>query len=174
MSFPGVWSLVKRSAKSKVDRKTFEIPGPAAAGAVPLDQTARQVSEYFKSKNYRVADAGEVITFEGNIAPTTGTASYITFCTFLGLLSLALVLSIQFPAVGNYWYGLSLLSPLAGTYYMSNAGRQETMKVKMVTADDESVTDLIIEGDVEEIDRFRTELQLMEKGMVYVKGILEN
>ena len=28
-------------------------------------------------------------------------------------------------------------------------------KVKMVTEDDDSVTDIIVEGDVEEIDRFR-------------------
>lgn len=43
----------------------------------------------------------------------------------------------------------------------------------MVLADDESSTDVIIQGDDEQIDRLRRELGLMEKGMVYVKGLLE-
>ena len=47
------------------------------------------------------------------------------------------------------------------------------VKVKMVTADDESVTDIILEGDEEELDRFSKELDLMEKGKIKVKGILE-
>ena len=42
----------------------------------------------------------------------------------------------------------------------------------MVTSDDNETTDIIIEGDIEEITRFQKELQLMEKGMIYVKGIL--
>lgn len=43
----------------------------------------------------------------------------------------------------------------------------------MVTSDDESTTDILVEGDKEEIDRLRKELGLNEKGKVYVKGIFE-
>jgi hypothetical protein len=43
----------------------------------------------------------------------------------------------------------------------------------MIVSDDEASTDVIIQGDDEEIDLLRRELQLMEKGMVYVKGLLE-
>jgi hypothetical protein len=35
------------------------------------------------------------------------------FCTFLGMASLALVLSIQFQDLGVNWYYLTLLSPYA-------------------------------------------------------------
>jgi hypothetical protein len=153
LSAPGLWSLVKRSAKSKVGRKTFEVAGPSATEAMPLDELAREVSMFFKRNNYVIADAGEVIVFEGNIAPERGTAAYITFCAAVGLLALA--------------------SPLSGSYYMENAGRKEQMKVKMVTADDDMTTDIIVEGDVEEIERMRRDLNLVEKGMVYVKGVLE-
>ena len=45
--------------------------------------------------------------------------------------------------------------------------------VKIVTEDDESVSDIIVQGGEEEIDRFQKTLDLREKGMVYVKGILE-
>ena len=44
---------------------------------------------------------------------------------------------------------------------------------KMVTSDDDSTVDIIVEGDAEEIERFRRELDLTPKGMVRVKGILE-
>jgi hypothetical protein len=46
-------------------------------------------------------------------------------------------------------------------------------QVKMVTADDEQTTDILVEGDKEEIERMTKELQLMEKGKIYVKGLLE-
>ena len=172
LSAPGLWSLVKRSAKSKIDRKTFEVAGPAAETALPLDELAREISMFFRRNNYVIADAGEVITFEGNIAPERGTAAYITFCVAIGLLCIGLVCSIALPG-GNLWYSLALVSPLAGSYYMDNAGRKEQVKVKMVTSDDDKTTDIIIEGDVEEIERFRRDLNLVEKGKVYVKGILE-
>lgn len=47
------------------------------------------------------------------------------------------------------------------------------MRVKMVTADDQSTTDIVVEGDQEEIERFYKELGLTEKGKIYVKGVLE-
>ena len=105
LSAPGLWSLVKRSAKSKVDRKTFEVAGPAAEAAMPLDELAREISMFFRRNNYVVADAGEVIVFEGNIAPEKGTAAYITFCVAIGLLCIGLVCSIALPGVtcGTPW-----------------------------------------------------------------------
>jgi hypothetical protein len=47
-------------------------------------------------------------------------------------------------------------------------------QVKMVTADDDLVTDIIMEGDTEEVDRIVRELGLREKGKIYVKGLLES
>ena len=78
--------------------------------------------------------------------------------------------SIALPG-GNLWYSLALISPLSGKYYLDNAGRKEKVKVKMV--DNDVTTDVIVEGDAEEIERFRRDLNLCEKGMVRVKGILE-
>lgn len=45
--------------------------------------------------------------------------------------------------------------------------------MKIVVADDETSSEVVVQGDDEQIDRMRRELELMEKGMVYVKGILE-
>lgn len=39
------------------------------------------------------------------------------------------------------------------------ARRQEEVRVKMVTADDDSTTDITVEGDEEELDRMRCVLR---------------
>ncbi|EFJ48049.1 hypothetical protein VOLCADRAFT_109778 [Volvox carteri f. nagariensis] len=173
MSVPGIWSLVKRAPQAAKKRLTFEVPGPAVEGAMPLDDRARQIFRYFKRYNYSVKETGEVITFEGVYAADKGQAAALVFYTFCAMASVALVLSILVPAVGNWWYALTAVSPAAYTYYMQKGTRPEQFKVKMVTADDEKTTDIIVEGDKEEIERFWKELGLVEKGKVYVKGMLE-
>ena len=139
---------------------------------MPLDELAREVSMFFKRNNYVIADAGEVITFEGNIAPERGTAArWSPSAPPSGCCASGWCAPSRQPG-GNAWYALALVSPLSGSYYMENAGRKEQMKVKMVTADDDMTTDIIVEGDVER-ERMRRDLNLVEKGMVYVKGVLE-
>lgn len=141
--------------------------------ALSLDERARSLFAFFKRNNYGVTGTGEVISFEGLIKPERGTAAYITFCAFVGLASGALVLSIAAPAIGDSAYWMTALSPAAGAYYWVNAERKETMKVKIVTSDDELTTDIVIEGDAEEIVRCSRELGLVEKGKIRVKGLLE-
>ena len=63
------------------------------------------------------------------------------------------------------------MSPIAGKYYLDNAERTDQVTVKIVTEDDESISDVIVQGDDEEVERFQKALDLREKGMVYVKGI---
>lgn len=58
-------------------------------------------------------------------------------------------------------------------YYWTRASRKEQIKVKMIVDDEDTSTEVILQGDDEEIDMLRRELGFMEKDMVYVKGILE-
>ena len=164
--------MLTRPASPQIDRKTFATAGPAAPDGKPEDERARALFAFFKRNNYDAEAMGDVISFKGNILPERGTAAYITFCAFIGLGSAALVLSIAQPAIGDAAYWMCDLSPAAGAYYWVNAARQETMKVKMVTSDDDMVTEIIIEGDANEIERCSRELGLVEKGKVFVKGIL--
>lgn len=46
-----------------------------------------------------------------------------------GLASTALVLSIAVPFGGNWWYAMTLLSPLAGVYYLQKGTRDEEFAV---------------------------------------------
>jgi len=116
-------------------------------------------------------------------APLAGRAAFLTFCVFIALGSLSLVLTILEQSVlgegnglGSWWYASTLVSPVAGKccpdaagrdcpgrvhdmstaradrYYLDNAERTDVFKVKIVTSDDEMVSDVVIEGDDEEAD----------------------
>ncbi|KAL8196359.1 hypothetical protein R6Q57_024654 [Mikania cordata] len=168
ISVPGLWSLIKRSVKSKIVNKTFE----TQTDTTP-NQVAGQILSFFTRNNFSVVDRGETITFEGVMVPSRGQAALLTFCTCISLASVALVLTITVPDVGNNWFGLTLFSPLAGLYYWKRASRKEQMKVRMMVAEDGRLSEITVQGDDQQIDQMRKELNLSEKGMVYVKGIFE-
>ena len=103
---------------------------------------------------------------------------FLTFCTFLCIAALALVLTIVEQSafgggLGSLWYGATLVSPLAGKYYLDNAERTDQVTVKIVTEDDESLSEVVVQGDEEEVERFQKTLDLSEKGMIKVKGLFE-
>ncbi|CAM9849083.1 unnamed protein product [Ascophyllum nodosum] len=175
LSFPGLWSVVKRATKTKYKDATYEIPGPASSeeGAESVKQTAAKIIAYFQANNYRILNAGEEITFEGAVEANKGQAFFLVFCTALSFATLALVLQIQFPAIGNYWFLLTLLSPYAGVYYWQNASRSEKAKVRLETSEDDMMTELYITGAEEELDRLSKTMGFMEKGKIRIKGFLE-
>jgi hypothetical protein len=49
----------------------------------------------------------------------------VMLCCAAGMASVALVLSILVPSVGNWWYLLTLLSPAAWVYYFQKGERVE-------------------------------------------------
>ena len=78
----GLWSLIKRAPKAKVARKTYEVEGPGIPNAVPIDDRARSIFQYFKKYNYEVKGTGDVITFTGTYAADKGQAAALVFYTF--------------------------------------------------------------------------------------------
>ncbi|XP_050234699.1 protein COFACTOR ASSEMBLY OF COMPLEX C SUBUNIT B CCB1, chloroplastic [Mercurialis annua] len=170
ISVPGIWSLIKRSVKSKIVQKTFIGEGE---GKKAPNQVAGEILSFFTRNNFVVTDRGETVTFEGIMIPNRGQAALLTFCTCISLASVALVLTITLPDFGNNWFWITILSPLAGAYYWKRASRKEQIKVKVMVADDGKLSEIIVQGDDQQVEQMRKELQLSEKGMVYVKGIFE-
>ncbi|KAI5651039.1 hypothetical protein M9H77_37044 [Catharanthus roseus] len=170
ISVPGLWSLIKRSVKSKIVQKTFIKEGE---GKNVPNLVAGEILSFFTRNNFEVLDRGETITFEGMMVPNRSQAALLTFCTAISLASVALVLTITVPEVGNNWFWLTALSPLAGVYYWRKASRKEQIKVKMTVGEDGTLSEIIVQGDDQQVDQMRRDLQLSEKGMVYVKGIFE-
>lgn len=132
-----------------------------------------------KNNNYEVVEAGETITFRGIIQRSSSQAFFLTFCTALGMLSLALVLQIQFqdlelPVIGKpNWFLLALLSPYAGLYYWRAGDRVDDCQVKLSTNEEETENEIAVQGSEEELERFWRTLELQEKGMVKVPSLLD-
>jgi len=179
LSFPGLWSTIQRSTTVKIKKKTYVSPSEMVEGGKTLRQQAVEIMAYMKANNYEVSDnVGETITFKGVVARSTSQAFFLTFCTALGMASLALVLQIQlmdfqiFDTKVN-WFYLILLSPYAGIYYWKSGDRVDQVQVKMLTSDDNpKENEIIIQGSEEEMERMWRALELTEKGMIKVEGIL--
>lgn len=177
LSFPGLWSQIKRSTAAKIKRKTYTSAGEAAEGGKEVRQQAGEIMAYMKANNYEVEEAGEVIVFRGLVARSISQACFLSFCTLIGMASLALVLQIQsqdlvLPVIGKpNWFWLTLISPYAGFYYWSSGDRVDDLKVKLSSSDDDLLNEITVEGNDEEIERMWRTLELQEKGMVKVEGI---
>jgi len=55
-----------------------------------------------KANNYEVADAGETITFKGVVKRSLSQAFFLVFVTAMSMVTLALVLNIQFNDLGTW------------------------------------------------------------------------
>jgi len=179
LSFPGLWSQIKRSTKAKVKRKTFVSAGENLENGKSLRQQAGEIMAFMKANNYEVTEAGETIKFKGLVKRSVSQAFFLTFCTTLGMISLALVLGIQFQGLqvfGNdvNWYYLTLVSPYAGIYYWKAGDRYDEFEFKLLANDDETQNEITVQGNDEEIERMWRELEWLEKGMVKIPGLLEN
>lgn len=183
LSFPGIFSQVTRSTKAKLKKKTYVSPGinSKEEGAKDQRQQAGEIMAYMKANNYEVSEnRGEVIVFKGLVQRSTSQAFFLTFVTAMSLASLALVLQIQFidftiPFIGGTvnWYYMVLLSPYAGLYYWKSGDRTDEIQIKLSSNDDESENEIYVIGDDEELSRMWKTLNLMEKGMVKIEGIME-
>ena len=113
----------------------------------PQESLLAQLQEYFTGRSYRIAavDATQnQVTFEGFVRPSWFLAMFLTLLAAIGILCLALVLSMLFPGLGILFLGLELLSPLAGVFYWQKAGRQEKVSLKLEDIADEGITRSLI------------------------------
>ena len=79
------------------------------------------------------------------------------------------------PLIGEpNWFYLCLLSPYAGIYYWQAGDRVDDIKVKLASNDEDTENEITVEGNDEELDRMWRALELREKGMVKVEGLLES
>ena len=95
-----------------------------------------KLQTYFENRAYKaiaVDKDNNQVTFQGFVQPSWFMAIFLTFLTFLGLFSLALVLVQLYPAIGNLFWFLLLLSPVSGIFYWQNAARLEQVLLRIET-----------------------------------------
>ena len=104
-----------------------------------------------KANNYEVVEAGETITFRGVVQRSVSQALFLGFCTTVGLLTLGLVLNIQFNnleilGMQPNWYLLALLGPYAGIYYWKSGDRIDDCSVRLATNEEETQNEITVQG----------------------------
>ncbi|MCY6491491.1 cofactor assembly of complex C subunit B [Leptolyngbya sp. GGD] len=100
----------------------------------PEDSLMVQLRQYFGQRSYRVAaiDADlNQVTFEGVVRPSVFLAVFLSLLASVGALCFALVLTMVLPDGSNFWWGLLLVSPLAGVFYWKGAERVEQVSLKL-------------------------------------------
>jgi hypothetical protein len=100
----------------------------------PEDSLMAQLRQYFGQRSYRVAaiDADlNQVTFEGVVRPSVFLAVFLSLLASVGALCFSLVLTMVLPDGSNFWWGLLLVSPLAGVFYWKGAERVEQVSLKL-------------------------------------------
>jgi len=95
-----------------------------------------KLQTYFEERAYKaiaVDKDNNQVTFQGFVQPSWFMAIFLTFITLLGLFSLALVLVQLYPAIGNIFWLLLILSPVSGIFYWKNAARLEKVLLRIET-----------------------------------------
>ncbi|MBF2001541.1 MAG: cofactor assembly of complex C subunit B [Synechococcales cyanobacterium C42_A2020_086] len=93
-----------------------------------------QLQQYFTQRAYRLiavdADQNRA-TFAGFVRPSLFLALFLSGLAGVGILCLALVLSLVFPEIGQVFLALLVLAPAAGLFYWQRAGRQEQVSLQV-------------------------------------------
>lgn len=123
----GLFFFVRASTKDRTQQEKLMAEQEA-------DSLLTQIQQYFAARAYRVTKLNREdnqITFEGLVRPSWFLAIFLTLLTAVGLLCLGLVLSMAIPNLGELFWGLVLLSPLAGWFYWKGARRPEKVSLKL-------------------------------------------
>lgn len=122
----GLFFFIKASVKDRTEAVKL-------ISEQPQESLVVQLQQYFTQRSYRIAtvDAAEgQVIFEGFVRPSWFLAVFLTLLAAIGILCLTLVLSVLFPQMKAAFFGLELLSPMAGIFYWRKAGRQEKVCLK--------------------------------------------
>lgn len=123
----GLFFFIKASVKDRTEQVKL-------VSEQALDSLSTQLQEYFAQRSYRVAAVERdrtQVTFEGFVRPSWFLAIFLTLLSAVGMLCLALVLSMLVPTSGQIFFALVVVSPLAGIFYWKKAGRSEQVSLKL-------------------------------------------
>lgn len=123
----GLFFFVRASTKDRIEQEKFIAEQEA-------DSLLTQIRQHFASRAYRVVALNREdnqIIFEGIVRPSWFLAIFLTLLTAVGLLCLGLVLSMAMPNPGKLFWGLVVLSPLAGWFYWTGSKRPEQVCLQL-------------------------------------------
>jgi len=128
------------------------------------DSLLSQLRSYFGQRSYRVAAIDATrnqVTFEGVVRPSVFLAVFLSLLASIGVLCFVLVLAMVLPDWSNFWFGLLLLSPLAGVFYWKGAERVEQVSLKVESSPDATSRSVItVKAHRDELAELQRSLEL--------------
>ena len=164
----GLFFFIRASTKPRIEQMLLET---SESEAVLLPR----LQSYFTDRAYRIAAVDrdtDIITFEGVVSPSVFLAVLLTGLAAIGAMCLALVLSMQFPDIGNVFLVLLVAAPLAGWFYWQGSARIEQVRLKVEVPTESPASTLIkISGHRDELAIFKSELQLSDREEVTIPAM---
>jgi hypothetical protein len=152
----GLFFFIRASTKPRIEQMTLET-SESEAVLIP------KLQAYFTDRAYKIAAVDrdtDIITFEGFVSPSLFLTVLLTSMAAIGAICLALVLSMQFPDIGNVFLVLLVAAPLAGWFYWQGSSRTEEVRLKVESSDDSAPTTIKISGHRDELAVFQSTLKL--------------
>ena len=100
------------------------------------DILIKKLQEYFETRAYQLTSIdcqNKEIAFKGYVKPSLFLAILLSLLAVVGLSCLALVLFLLFPNLNSLPWLLVLIAPFAGVFYWRQAGRWETIQLKVIS-----------------------------------------
>uniref|UniRef100_A0A6N2NI35 Uncharacterized protein n=1 Tax=Salix viminalis TaxID=40686 RepID=A0A6N2NI35_SALVM len=168
---PHPFPPISLPSKSKLSRNNTELfthhhnrqPWLGQAGAIPTRQKRVMARVSVQLQEHLLSSSAVMEQLQNQesmflVAESAAGYSLASYYTSLGLF----VISVP-----------GLWSLIKRSVKSKRASRKEEIKVKMMVADDGTLSEIVVQGDDQQVEQMRKELQFSEKGMVYVKGIFE-
>ncbi|AFY67365.1 cofactor assembly of complex C subunit B [Geitlerinema sp. PCC 7407] len=155
----GLFFFIRASVKDRTQ-------SVALASEQPEEVLMPQLRQYFAQRAYQVTSVDKQknqVTFEGFVRPSRFLAGFLTLLAALGMLCLALVLSMVLPQVGLLSLGLVALAPLAGWFYWQRAGRPEQVSLRLQAGGDAASTGR--GGSILSVTAHRDELLALQEAL---------
>ncbi|ACK72600.1 conserved hypothetical protein [Gloeothece citriformis PCC 7424] len=123
----GLFFFIRASVKDRTEQVTLKYP-------IPEDTLLNQLQDYFEKRAYKITSSNpetKQLTLEGFVQPSLFLAIFLSFLAAIGLLCLALVLSLLYAPLTGLFLCLILLAPVAGVFYWKKAARLEQISLKL-------------------------------------------
>jgi hypothetical protein len=122
----GLFFFIRASVKDRTEQVIW-VASQAETELLP------QLQQYFTERAYKLTDIAseKKLSWEGFVRPSRFLGVFLSFLAAIGLLCLALVLSLLIPTFKAGFLFLVLLAPAAGIFYWKKAGRIEKVQLEI-------------------------------------------
>ncbi|NJN76577.1 MAG: cofactor assembly of complex C subunit B [Synechococcaceae cyanobacterium RL_1_2] len=131
----GLFFFIKASVKPRIEK--MELFANQSE-----DGLLEELQNYFASKAYQLKEVNQQkqqIVFEGLVQASRFLAFFLSLLAAIGLICLALVMNVVAPDLKFLWFGLPLISPIAGWFYWRKATRLEQVILAIEAVDDNAL-----------------------------------